>query len=74
MAKKNNFWQENKLDIVPVLWCIGLVGLMGGAYLMNNKYNEKRRAEKIEAAKVALDTVNQTKDTIALSAIKQNQK
>ena len=74
MAKKNNFWQENKLDLIPTLLCLGVLAAIAGLYQYNQASTERKYAEKIKEAKAALDSVNQVKDTIALSAIKQNQK
>lgn len=75
MAKKSNFWQENKLDIVPLLYCVAALLIMGGAYAGISKHNlakyERARAEK---AKAVVDSVNQVKDTIALSAVNEKQK
>lgn len=74
MAKKSNFWQENKLDLIPVIVCAGCVALLAGFYQYNQSATERKHNEKVKEIKAAMDSVNQAKDTIALSAIKQNQK
>lgn len=78
MAKKNNFWEKNKLDLIPVIGCLVFLGLCAGAYFGIDKYNlkqyQRHQAEKAKMEKQALDTLQQAKDTIAMSAIQQNKK
>ncbi len=54
--KKNEFWENSKLDLIPVFICA------------------RKAAEKAAAARAALDSANMAKDTVVLSAVKNNQK
>lgn len=75
MAKKNKFWDENKLTIIPLLCCAGALGVLAGVWVANRKYTdaqwERKHAEKVAAA---ADTMNQVKDTVVFSATNQRQK
>ena len=75
MAKKNNFWEENKITVVPLLCCAGFLMVMAGVYIGNRKYTdaqwERKHAKKVEAA---VDTMNQVKDSIILPVATQQQK
>lgn len=76
MANKNKFWDENKIVLIPLLWGIALCGVMAGAYFGIEKHNWKKYERKCmeEKAKAVADTLNQAKDTIALSVVNQKQK
>lgn len=78
MAKKNKYWDENKVTLIPLMCCAGFLVLLAGVWLGNRKYMdakyERERAEKIREAKAAADSVKLAKDTIALSAVNQRQK
>lgn len=72
--KMAKFWDESKLDIIPVAICFAILGVLGGAWLGADKYATKKHAEKqAEAAKAALDTANMAKDTVAMN-VAQKQK
>ena len=73
--KKGNFWQENKLDIVPMLYCIGVLAILGGIFVANRHHMEKQYERKrIEKAQAVFDSAAQAKDTIALNAVNTKQK
>lgn len=75
MAKNRKYWEEHKLELIPFFGCMVFLGLIGGAYVGINKYNEaKYDRNHAKEAKAVLDTINQAKDTIALSAVKNNQR
>lgn len=40
--KKNSFWDEHKLTIVPLLLCAGILAILGGVYVGLEKYNQKK--------------------------------
>ena len=75
MAKKNKFWDENKITMIPLLCCAGLLGLFAGIWVVNRNYTdaqwERKHAERVAAA---ADSMHQVKDTIAFSAANQRQK
>lgn len=75
MAKKNNFWEENKVTLIPLLCCAGFLAVLAGIYFGNRKYTdvqyERKRAKEAQSI---IDTANQVKDTVAIPAINQKQK
>lgn len=78
MAKKNKYWEENKLTLIPLICCAGFLAVLGGVFLGNRKYMdiqyERERAEKIKEAQAKADSINMVKDTVAFSAVNQKQK
>ena len=69
MAKKSKFWDENKLTLIPCIICFVALGMIGGTYFGLDKYaTAKHERNQAAAAKAALDTAQQVKDTIALPA------
>jgi len=73
MAKKESFWERSKLELIPVLICMGILAGLGGIYAWNQATYE-RKVKEANAAKSVVDTANQVKDTIALSAVPQKQR
>ena len=72
--KKNEFWENSKLDLIPVFICAGILAALAGFWQWNHVTSERKAAEKAAAARAALDSANMAKDTVVLSAVKNNQK
>jgi len=73
MAKKDNFWERSKLELIPLLICMGILAGLGGIYAWNQATYD-RKVKEAKATKSVVDTANQVKDTVALSAAIQNQR
>ena len=64
MAKKTNkFWDEHKLTIVPLLWCAGILAILGGVYGGLEKYNLEKY--KRNMAKPNTSVVDSVVDSVA---------
>ena len=72
--KKNEFWENHKIELIPLIACAGILVALAGVWRWNHITSERKTAEKVAAARAALDSANMTKDTIALSAAKDLQK
>jgi hypothetical protein len=60
---KNSFWDEHKLTTVPLLWCAGILAILGGGYVGLEKYNLEKY--KRDMAKQNTSVVDSVVDSVA---------
>ena len=61
--KKNSFWDEHKLTIVPLLWCAGILAILGGVYGGLERYSLKKYERNM--AKPNTSVVDSVVDSVA---------
>ena len=67
--RKDTFWKEHELTIVPLLICAGVVALIWGFGHTLEKQSLKAYERSVQAKVAnAVDSVQQAHDTMALSA------
>ena len=64
MTKKTNkFWDEHKLTIIPLLWCAGILAILGGVYGGLERYSLKKYERNM--AKPNTSVVDSVVDSVA---------